>query len=49
MLKQIVGIGLLAISASGLVTVSAQQAEPTPEEVAAQAADTRQSVFKLLR
>lgn len=49
MLKQIVGIGLLAISASGLISVSAQQTEPTPEQLAAQAADTRQSLFKLLR
>lgn len=49
MLKQIVGIGLLVISASGVISVSAQQAEPTPEELAAQAADTRQSLFKLLR
>ena len=49
MLKQIVGIGLVVISASGVISVSAQQAEPTPEELAAQAADTRQSLFKLLR
>lgn len=49
MLKQVVGIGLLVISASGVISVSAQQAEPTPEELAAQAADTRQSLFKLLR
>ncbi len=49
MLKQLVGIGLLIASTSGVITVSAQQAEPTPAELAAQATDTRQSLFKLLR
>lgn len=39
----------LTLFGSGLlITVSAQDA-PTPEQVAAAAADTRQSVFKLLR
>lgn len=39
---------LTLLGSSLLFTVSAQDA-PTPEQVAAAAADTRQSVFKLLR
>lgn len=48
MVKQIVvGLGLL-VATTGLVTISAQQPEPTPEQIAAQATDTRQSLFKVL-
>lgn len=49
MLKHILGISLLLAATSGLMTVSAQQAEPTAEEVATQATETRQALFKLLR
>ena len=40
---------LTVLSSSLLFSVSAQDAPPTPEQVAAAAADTRQSLFKILR
>lgn len=50
MIKRFIAIGATAalLSTSLLSTASAQDA-PTPEQQAAAAADTRQSVFKLLR
>lgn len=45
---RILGIGLLVAAATSLATVTAQQPEPTPEQIAAQATDTRQSLFKVL-
>jgi len=48
MVKRILGIGLVVAVATGLATVSAQQTEPTPEQVAAQATATRQGLFKVL-
>lgn len=40
---------LTVLSSSLLFSISAQDAPPTPEQVAAAAADTRQSLFKILR
>lgn len=48
MVKRILGIGLVMAVTTGLVTVSAQQSEPTPEQLAAQATETRQGLFKVL-
>lgn len=48
MVKRIIGIGLVVAVTAGLVTVSAQQPEPTPEQIAAQATETRQALFKVL-
>lgn len=48
MVKRIIGIGVVLAVATGLVSVSAQQAEPTPEQIAAQATETRQGLFKVL-
>ena len=48
MLKRIAGISLLIAGTSGLFSVSAQQTEPTPEQIAAQATNTRQALFQVL-
>ncbi len=48
MLKRIAGISLLLAGTTGLFSVSAQQAEPTPEQLAAQATNTRQALFQVL-
>lgn len=48
MVKRIIGVGLLVAVTTGLVSVSAQQPEPTPEEIATQATETRQGLFKVL-
>ncbi len=48
MLKRIAGISLLLAGTSGFISVSAQQAEPTPEQIAAQATNTRQALFQVL-
>jgi len=48
MFKRIAGIGLLIASTAGVFTVSAQQPEPTPEQLAAQATNTRQALFQVL-
>lgn len=48
MLKKIAGIGLLMAGTSGILSVSAQQPEPTPEQIAAQATNTRQALFQVL-
>lgn len=45
---RIIGIGLVLAVTTGLASVSAQQTEPTPAEIAAQATETRQGLFKLL-
>lgn len=48
MLKHVItGLSVLAVSAA-IMTVSAQQDEPSPEQLAAAAAETRQGLFKLL-
>lgn len=48
MLKRILGISLLIAGSTGLYSVSAQQSEPTPAEMAAQATNTRQALFQVL-
>ncbi|WP_237132809.1 c-type cytochrome [Pseudohongiella sp. O18] len=48
MLKKVFAIGTLVLSSVLVVTVSAQQDEPTPQERAAASTETRQAVFKLL-
>lgn len=48
--RSMVLVSALTLLGSGMqLTVLAQDAPPTPEQVAAAAADTRQSLFKLLR
>jgi cytochrome c556 len=46
--KALVLISALAILVSGTLFTASAQDEPTPEQMAAGAAETRQSVFKLL-
>lgn len=46
--KALVLISALAILVSGTLFTATAQDEPTPEQMAARAAETRQSVFKLL-
>lgn len=46
--KALVLISALAILVSGTLFTASAQDEPTPEQMAARAAETRQSVFKLL-
>lgn len=48
MLKRIAGIALLIAGTTGVFSVSAQQTEPTPEQIAAQATNTRQALFQVL-
>ena len=48
MIRKVLTAGLIALASSFLLVASAQD-DPTPEQLAQQAADTRQSVFKLLR
>ncbi len=47
--KVLVLVSAIAMLVSGLVFTASAQDSPTPEQRAAAAADTRQSVFKLLR
>ncbi len=47
--KALVLISAVAMLVSGLVFTASAQDDPTPEQRAAAAADTRQAVFKLLR
>jgi len=46
--KKLIASGLLVAAAGAVFSVSAQQQEPTPEQLAASATETRQGVFKLL-
>ena len=46
--KALVLVSALAILVSGTLFTATAQDEPTPEQMAARAAETRQSVFKLL-
>jgi cytochrome c556 len=46
--KALVLVSALAILVSGTLFTASAQDEPTPEQMAARAAETRQSVFKLL-
>lgn len=48
MLKKLTGTALIALASVVVMTASAQQDEPTPQELAAAATETRQAVFKLL-
>jgi cytochrome c556 len=48
MAKWILGTGMILVSTTLLFTTHAQQQEPTPAEIAASAAETRQAIFKLL-
>ncbi len=48
MMKQLIAGGVLGLAAATAVTVSAQNDEPTPQERAVAATETRQAVFKLL-
>lgn len=48
MLRNVLAIGTLVLSSALVVTVSAQQDEPTPQERAVASTETRQAVFKLL-
>ena len=48
MIRKVLTAGLITLASSFLLVTSAQDG-PTPEQQAQQAADTRQSVFKLLR
>jgi cytochrome c556 len=46
--KKLIATGLLIAAAGAVFSASAQQQEPTPEQLAASATETRQGVFKLL-
>ncbi len=48
MKKTIIAASLLLAGAGAFLTASAQQQEPTPEQLAISATETRQGVFKLL-
>jgi len=48
MIKKVLAIGLVALGSSFLAVTSAQDG-PTPEELAAQAVENRQSIFRLFR
>ncbi len=48
MLKKLMVTGALVLSSTLLITASAQQTPPTPQQIAEGAASTRQAVFKLL-
>lgn len=48
MKKKIMTIGALAVTAALMAGVSAQQAEPTPEQLATASAETRQGLFKII-
>jgi len=46
--KKLIATGLVIAAAGAVFSASAQQQEPTPEQLASSATETRQSVFKLL-
>ncbi len=48
MIRSIIGSTALILTASVLFTATAQQEAPTPEQLAENATETRQAVFKLL-
>jgi len=48
MIKRILGAACLLASAAMIITATAQQEAPTPEQLAASSTETRQAVFKLL-
>ena len=48
MIKRVIGPGLLFLGATAIFTATAQQEVPTPEQLADNATETRQAVFKLL-
>ena len=47
-LKMMIGVGAVALTSAMMYAASAQDAPPTPEQLAAAATETRQAVFKLL-